>query len=158
MTLEKLLLEKLASWRPHSARQTLTLEHADSGWIVDLVAECVESVGARLWEVRLSRLTSLPAPVALADQAAAIVARVTGLMEPLRLVEIDASRDLAQFRSTAPAARDGSLYYYEVVRNSDGTTHLSRYQAIPASGKRQQVAFSLTNEVLAKFVADLASI
>ncbi len=157
MTLNDLLLQKLASWRPEKPRQTLTINHAASGWKIDVVADVVDTVGARLWEVALTRTAPPAEPASLAEQAQAIAARVTGLMEPLRLVEIDAERGVAQLRSTAPAARGEALFYYEVQRQADGATRVARFQANPASGKREQVAFTLTHEALAKLVADLAA-
>jgi hypothetical protein len=156
MTLDETLLQKLADWRPDTTRQTLTVEHAASGWIVEVTADRVETVGARLWEVALRRSAPLSGPASLAEQAGEIAARVTGLLEPLRLVEVDAGLDLAQLRSDAPAARGEELSYYEVVRQGDGTTHVRRYLQGPG-GKRQQVAFTLTLDALGKLVADLAS-
>ena len=158
MTLDETLLRKLADWRPDTTRQTLTVSAADSGWAIELTADRVETLGTRLWEVGLRRTAPAATPVPLAEQAARIAARVTGLLEPLRLVEVDATRDVAQLRSTSPAARGEELAYYEVVRHGDGTTQLRRYQHGQATGKRQQVPFTLTNEALAKLVADLASV
>jgi hypothetical protein len=155
MTLDETLLQRLADWRPDSPRQTLTVEDA-GGWAVELTADRVETVGARLWEVALRRLVPLESPAPLAEQAGRIAARVTGLLEPLRLVERDAGLGLAQMRSCAPAARGEELAYYEVVRRADGATHVRRYLQ-GAGGKRQQVAFTLTLEALGKLVADLAS-
>jgi hypothetical protein len=82
---------------------------------------------------------------------------VTGLLEPLRLVEVDAPRGVALLRSNAPAAREGTLSYYEVLRQADGTTRVNRYEAWHGTSKRQAIPFTLTNEALAKLVGDLAS-
>ena len=158
MTLNDLLLQKLASWRPALPRQTLTLDHADSGWKVEVVADVVETVGAKVWEVALRRTRPAETAVSLADQADRIAARVTGLMEPLRLVEVDTARDVAQLRSTAPAARGEALFYYEVLRHADGATTLRRFQAAATGPKREQVAFTLTHEAVAKLVADFAAV
>ena len=32
MTLDEMLLQKLAEWRPDSGRQTLTVAHPETGW------------------------------------------------------------------------------------------------------------------------------
>src|SRR5262249_18814467 len=95
-------------------------------------------------------------PVPVAEQARRIANQVTGLLEPLRLLEIDAGRDLAQLRSQAPAQRGGDLQYYEVLRHGHRDTQVARYQASHASSKREQVPFTLTHEALGKLVRDLA--
>lgn len=154
MMLDELLLQKLADGRSPSARQTVTVEHADAGWRVDLQADAVESLGGRYSEVTLTR-TAPATPVPVKEQGERIAARVTGLLEPLRLVEVDGGRDLAQLRSDAPARRGEELCYYEVLRQGDGTTSVRRYQQLPGA-KRQAVAFTLTHEALAKLVRDLA--
>lgn len=155
MTLDETLLRKLANWRPDTARQTLTAD-AD-GWKADVTADSVDTVGAKLWEVALQRTAPAANPAPLAEQAARIAARVTGLMEPLRLVEIDAAHDMAQLRSAAPAAKGDALHYYEVERRTDGRSNVRRFQGGNAVTKREQVPFALTHEALAKLVSDLAS-
>jgi hypothetical protein len=116
----------------------------------------VEALGCRLWQVALRPLT--PAPTAdLKARAEQLAGRVTGLLEPLRLVEVDAERGSAQLRSDRPGHWGDGQFYYEVLMSADGATILRRYQA-PAGAdqpKRQQVAFTLTHEVLAKLVTDL---
>lgn len=151
MTRNETLQRKLADWQPHSSRQTLAVG-ADA-WNAQVVADRVESLGVELWEVRLTRTTAVTAP--LAEQVTTLAGRITGLMEPVRVVEIDATR--AQLRSTAPAAQGEALFYYEILRDADGTTHVARYQASLASGKRQQIPFTLTREALAKLLADLTA-
>ena len=43
-------------------------------------------------------------------------------MEPLRLIEVDAERDTALLRSTAPQQRGDDLFYYEVQLKSGGAS------------------------------------
>src|SRR5262249_21351777 len=98
MNLAEALLAKLAKWRPDSGRQTLDVVPPDSGWAVAVDAGQVEFLGGRFWEVALRPLQ--PAPVAdLQARAEQMAGRVTGLLEPLRLVEVDAGRGEAQLRS-----------------------------------------------------------
>jgi hypothetical protein len=154
MTLAEALLQKLAKWRPDS-RQSLDLPHAESGWAVALDAGQVEFLGSRLWEVALRPLT--PTPVAdLPARAEQLAARVTGLLEPLRLVEVDAGRGVAQLRSDRPGQWGDGAFYYEVLLQADGATSVRRYQAPTTDQpRRQQVPFTLTHEALAKIVTDL---
>ncbi len=156
MTLDEILLRKLASWRPDSACDRLTVDDPGSGWQASISAEQVDTLGCRLRDITLSRSRPLDNPAPLAEQAGRIAGRVTGLLEPLRLVEVDEPHGVAQLRSAAPAVRGEELAYYEVLRHADGTTRFGRYQA-PAAGKRQAVPFTLTHEALGKLVGDLAT-
>jgi hypothetical protein len=158
MTIGETLLQKLANWRPNSASDRLNLLHEASGWSVTLVAEQVETMGCRLHEITLARQTSPATLPTLEEQARHISSRVTGLLEPLRLVEIDSPHGVALLRSHAPAVRGETRSYYEVLRHNDGTTRVNRYDSMPAGGKRQVVPFTLTNEALAKLVTDLATV
>jgi len=132
------------------------VDHTDSGWQVSVSAERTDTLGCRLCDLTLSRLRPLEGAAPLAEQASRLAGRVTGLLEPLRLVEVDAEHGVAQLRSITPAQRGDERAYYELIRLGDGTTRLNRYQA-PAGGKRQAVPFTLTHEGLAKLVNDLAS-
>lgn len=153
MTLENLLLQNLDKWRPQG-RSTLSFDHAESGWRATLDADRVDTIGIQLHTLQLSRVQPLPAGPSLREQAEAIARRVTGLLEPLRLVELDTAHGVAQLRSESPAVRGEAKRYYELLRHESGTTTLSRYEA--GAGPRQAVGFTLTHEALAKLVRDLA--
>jgi hypothetical protein len=151
MTLDELLLQRLADWGSVGGRQEMSVSD-DQGRTVRLVAEHVDVVGCRLDEVTLTG----PAVADLPARAAAVAARVTGLLEPLRPIETDAAAGVALLRSSAPVRRGEVRSYYELLLRADGSAALHRYQA-PAGGRRQAVAFSLTHEALAKLVADLTA-
>ncbi len=155
MSLDALLLEKLAKWRPDNDRATLDVADAESGWSAAVTAECVDVVGCRLWEVGLRR-SGEAMPVDVQARAERVCQRVTGLLEPLSLVEVDRTRNVAQLRSEQPGQRGEERFYYEVLLDGDGGSTVRRYQA-PRSDtpRRQQVAFTLTHEALAKLVGDL---
>jgi hypothetical protein len=157
MNLDEMLLQKLADWRPDSGPQTLEIDDAASGWKAVVSTDAVDTLGCRLHEVILTRTTPLTGAGDLADQAQRIANRVSGLLEPLCLVEVDGEHDLAQLRSESPAKRGAALHYYEVLRHGDGTTRLNRYEASPA-GPRKAIGFALTHEALAKVVSDLATV
>jgi hypothetical protein len=82
--------------------------------------------------------------------------RVSGLLESLRVVEIDAQRDEAQLRSNEPSRRKKDLYYYEVILKGTQQATVRRYHSLEQGGRREQVAYTLTHESAAKLVADLA--
>jgi hypothetical protein len=155
MTLEETLLQNLAEWRFDNGRQTLTVAHPETGWTVAVVADCGESVGCRLWELNLSRPEAVPS-ANLKTRAERLAGQATGLMEPLRLIEVDAHGDTALLRSAAPQKRGDDLFYYEVLLRSAGAG-VRRYQSSTKGDARQQIAFPLTHEALAKLGADLTN-
>jgi hypothetical protein len=155
MTLDELLLQKLAKWRPDNNEPTLDVADPASGWTVRLTADRVEEVGSRLTELTLSRTTPL-AGVDLNTRAGLVASQVTGLLEQLRLIEIDSERNTALLRSQGPSQRGEKLFYYEVLLQADGGCSLRRYQASQQVGSRREaVSFTLTHDALAKLVNDL---
>ena len=152
MTLSESLLRKLSEWSPAGAgRHSMT--HTDLGRTVTLTADRADSLSCLVWELAVTT----PEPVALRDWAAAVAKRVTGLVEPLTVHEIDAGRGEAVLRSTAPSAKGGALAYYEVKLHADGRADVRRYHGSKAAPGREQVAFALTHEVLAKLAEDVVA-
>ena len=80
-------------------------------------------------------------------------------METLRLVEVDAPANAALLRSEQPGQLGEDRFYYEVLVHGDGGSVVRRYRT-PQAGqpRRQQVAFTLTHETLAKLVRDLTAV
>ena len=150
------LLQNLAEWRFDNARQTLPVVHPESGWSVAVTADCADRIGCRVWELTLTRPAAAPAPAELKAWAERLSGRATGLLEALRLIEVDAERATAMLRSAAPQKRGDELSYYEVLLHSSGAA-VRRYQASIHGGTREQIAFSLTHEALAKLAADLTA-
>lgn len=154
MTLNEPLLQKLSEWRPEgSGRQLLAVSDPASGWTASVTAERVDATGCLVWELALRRDRAGTDLAAWAKRAAS---RVTGLVEPLKVVEVDPARGEALLRSDEPSTRADQLFYYEAILNRAGSATVRRYQASHQLGShRQQHAFSLTHEVLAKLAADL---
>jgi hypothetical protein len=154
MTLDDMLLRRLAEWRPDSARTTVTTGPADDGWSVTLTAEANDQLACRAWELSVSR--SQPVED-LKGWAERLGGRATGLLEALRLLEVDPEQGVAQLRSGSPTQRGEEVLYYEVLLRRSGSAELRRYRAArDGSKKREQVAFALTHEALGKLVNDLA--
>jgi hypothetical protein len=158
MTLAETLLQRLADWRPagegrHAASFTLP----DCGWTVRLTAERVDTVGCLLTEVEVTRAeTVADDPATLEAHAKRAAARVTGLLEPLRLIEIDRVRHIALLRSGSPPTKANAVLYYEVRFEGLNRVTVHRYQSVKATPARTEpVAFALTHEALAKVVDDL---
>ena len=195
MTLVEKLLQRLADWQPAEGRQTLGIADEDMDWAVSLTADRFDSLGCLVWEITLRRTGSLrvqpggPSPQPLSPSAGErgrgegaseelhawannVAQRVTGLLEPLKVVEVDTLRNQALLRSQAPARRGNDLFYYEIILTGLREAHVRRYQAAqvdrpspqplsPAAGERgrgegrEQIAFALTCESLAKLAGDL---
>ena len=157
MTLEEALLQKLAEWRFDNGPRTLVAPHPEGGWTAAVKAEHSDRVGCQVWDLNLTRPEAAPVSTDLKTRAERTAARVTGLLEPLKLIEVDADRDAALLRSAAPAKRGDDLYYYEVELKTGGATTVRRYQGSSAGAARQQIAFPLTHEALAKVAGDLTA-
>ncbi len=159
MTPSEKMLAKLAEWRPAAgARSSLTMVDDDTGWTTTLTADRNDELGCLLWDVSWS-LHAAPAGEApdLKDWAQRLADRITGLLEPLKVLEVDAARNEAILRSARVTQRGQSLLYYEAVLQGTGNVTLRRYQASHDNGNRQQTAFALTHEAVARVVDDLTA-
>lgn len=160
MTLDEIVLQRLTEWRPPSNdRHTLTIPDENAGWSVGVIVDRHDDLGCALWELTLRR-TRQPADSSantLEAWAHRAAGRVMGLLEPLRVVEIDRPRGEAMLRSQDPSCRSENLYYYEVLLKGTREAALRRYRTQPVGGRREQIPFTLTHEALAKVSADLAA-
>jgi hypothetical protein len=155
MTLENTILENLAKWRfPPGDRRTLTAE--EGGWVATVHADSADTVGCHVWEVNVSRPNGTTGTVDLKARAAKVAAEVTGLLEPLKILEVDEPKAKALLRSEAPKQVGDSLHYYEVQLGGDGSASARRFEAERGGGKRKQIPYTLTHDALAKLADDLA--
>jgi hypothetical protein len=157
MTLDETLLPKLAEWRPagpgpHHFGAALT----PPGWMLSLTAAQAESLGCLVSEVGVHRPARPADAAALTQWAVRCAERVTGLLEPLKVIEVDATRSEALLRSETPAARGDHLFYFELLLQGTHAATLHRYRAAKGgAGRRDTVPFPLTHEAVAKLAADL---
>ncbi len=154
MTLENKLLKKLAEAPPTGERHELIV--SEGAWTAHLDFERRDEMSGRLREVCLRRQSAGTGNVqAWADR---IAGRVTGLLEPLKVIEVDVPKDEALLRSTNPTEKNDEVFYYEVRLRGTSQATLQRYQHRQQSGKKRlQVPFALTHETLAKFAADVTA-
>ena len=117
MTHNDQLLNDLNEWRPAGTGPHSFGHDLDTGWTVAVTADSADTVGCRLTELAVTRpAPAKPATAAdLKQWAGRTVARVTGLLEPLKLIEVDAARSEAVLRSETPAQRGTSVEYYELL-------------------------------------------
>ena len=153
MTLENIVHKSLSESDYVAGRHEWSAADPDSGWSVCLTAERRDQWSTVAWEVALRRDRQQGD---LATWAQRIAERVT--LEPFKVIEVDAARNEGLLRSVRPTERDGKLYYYELFLKGTASALMRRYQASHEAGdKRQQVAFALANEALAKVIGDVSA-
>lgn len=156
MTLAEALQARLAEGLPADAGKT-ALPLPDHGWTVEVDADRVESLGCRLNGLAVVRAEPRADDDAAVEAAARRAAsRVTGLMEPLRFIEIDRLRHVALVRSDAPPTKGNDVHFYEVRFEGMNRIAVTRQQAAKSSpAAKRAVPFTLTHEAIAKLVDDL---
>jgi hypothetical protein len=122
---------------------------------VTLDVQTLEKLGGELWEVSVEPEAAPTLP--LADHSRGLAARLTGLLEPLSLIECDTMRGVAMLRSQKPLQQDQDLFFYELMVADSGKATLRRYRHPHGGSHRLQVPFIVTREALAKGIADLAT-
>jgi hypothetical protein len=155
--LNEVVLQKVADWRPTGeGRKTLSIPDEGSGWSVAITADQHDRLSSSLWEVVLSA-TAPAAERSLQDWAYQVAGQARGLLESLKVVEIDGLRNEAILRSDEPATQGDQVAYYEVFLQGNRRATFRRYHASrQGQPRREQVSFTLTHEVLARLIADLA--
>ncbi len=150
MTLENTLRHQLSNPEPGGFH----VSHGD--WNVTLTAEKNDSLSCALRDLTLER--NAPIQEELPAWAARVAERATGLIEPLKLIEVDQPLGKALLRSAAPTVKDGKSYYYELLleRTTRTVANLRRYAGGRNGGdRREAVAFVLTHDAIVKLVTDL---
>jgi len=158
MTFGEKIQEKLAEWRPAGGtRAKLTIADDKIGWTTTLTAERNDELGCLVWELNWLRTAATGSESDLKAWATQVAGRITGLVEPLKVVEVDPSRNEAILRSAKVTQRAAVVLYYEALLQGTGNVTLRRYQAHQDNSQRQQVAFALTHETLARVVDELVA-
>jgi hypothetical protein len=154
MNRNEALLGSLNKWRPPEGRQSLHVTDETTGWGVTLTADHSDRLGCLIWELALRK--NAVAALPLNQWAARVADRATGLLETMKVVEVDPGRGEALLRSESPACHGEQAAYYEVILGVVGSATLRRFTAPRnGTGKREQTAFALTHEAVAKLAYDL---
>jgi len=152
------LLPKLAEWRPIGAGPHSFAAPLENGWQIAITADHAESLGCRAIGLNISRPAAQPTTAAeLTAWAVRSARRVTGLLETIKVIEVDARRSEAILRSDPPAIRGTAVQYYELALAGTHSAVLRRYQAERAGGRREAIPFALTHETIAKVAEDLTA-
>jgi hypothetical protein len=157
MTLAEKLLPRLSEWEPAGAgRHSWSTDLDDAGWNVHISADRADSLSCLVWELTLTRTLDAPKGLTLDSWALGIASRVGGLMEDLKVYEVDPLANEAVLRSDAPRARGANLAYYEIRLHGLTRAVVRRFTAAKPKPGREQAPFALTHEVLARLVEDIA--
>ncbi len=86
-----------------------------------------------------------------------LAARVTYLLEPLKVLEIDSGGGEVQIRSKAPTNRAEQRSFYEVRLYKQGVLRLERYAVDDSSRQRRRTPCQFTREVVERLADDIAA-
>jgi hypothetical protein len=86
-----------------------------------------------------------------------LTSRVTYLMEPLVVLEVDPSGGEVSLRSKNPTPRDGLRAYYEVRLSRSGTLRLARVVFDEEARRRRPAPCQMSREVLERLADDLVA-
>jgi hypothetical protein len=139
----------------------LSFQDDASNWHVSVTTDRRDEIGCALWEVdlRCGRDVGPHADSDLTAWANRLASSVSGLLEALKVIEVDPIRNEALLRSDPPHYQDEHVAYYELHLRGTSSATLRRYvAALRSPERREQITFTLTNEVIAKLVADVAGV
>lgn len=85
-----------------------------------------------------------------------LASKLTYLLEPLRVIEVDGNAGAVQMRSQPPYQRDKQTRYYEVLVQRGGSLSLVRYERLPGE-PRKAIPAHVTEEVFYRLADDFAS-
>ncbi|CAN5451332.1 hypothetical protein BH11PLA2_BH11PLA2_28620 [soil metagenome] len=153
MTLSENLLAKLSELNDNSA--TIMAIENDS-WRLTLQTEGLDRLSCSLREVTMNRRGNAPAGLTVKTWAERIAASVSGLRENLKVLEVDATENVAILRSESPSKKGTAVSYYEIRLQGMVQATVQRFEAdMKGTTRREQVAFPLTHEVLGKLIDDI---
>jgi hypothetical protein len=94
---------------------------------------------------------------ALNEWGTRLAGRITYLMEPLKVLEIDSGGGEVQIRSQSPTTRDTERGYYEMRLFRQGMLRMQRFTYDAKAQKRRESPCQLTREVLERLADDIAA-
>jgi hypothetical protein len=143
------LQDQLSRWQPSDGPSAFTADFGD--WTVRIDAEQTDRIGCLVRELSVTRSAAGESPIVVGPWARKVAANAVGLLEPLRVIEVDGERNAAILRSDAPARAGDRAAYYEAALDGRGVGTLRRYVAdVKAGTRRDAMPFALTRETIAK--------
>ena len=136
-----------------------TIEAATPDHRLALLGAAGSPIGVAFDQLSFAALDPDPA-LAIADLRAwgdRLAARMTYLMEPLVVLEVDGLAGSAELRSQAPTARGEVRSFYEVRLGRDRSLRMQRVAFDAATRRRQPTPCQLTGEMLGRLADDLVA-
>jgi hypothetical protein len=135
---------------------TVTVEDGPHRLTMHLTA--LDAVGVAFTALEFATTSRAESPSeALKEWGDRLSGRVTYLMEPLKVLEIDAGGGEVQIRSQSPTARAEKRGYYEVRLFRQGTLRMERFVLDEATRQRRSTPCQFTREVLERLADDIAA-
>ena len=144
--------EALGAGAPASS--TIAVEDGSLQLLIDLSQ--AGPVGMAVREIQLHNAGSHWSIADLSARSERIAAKVTYLMEPLRLVETDSEALEVELRSVCPTKRMDRSSFYQARLKGDGRFSLKRVSFNEGDRQRVPVDMQLTSETLERLADDLA--
>lgn len=118
----------------------------------------VDRLGCELRLLRGNRTDAVSLDIdTLKQKGAELCRRVTYLLEPLQVVEVDSQATTVQARSQPPDRQSDRIRYYELQLNSPATLQLFRFEK-RGQVPRTRINLHLTFEQVEKLVEDLGKV
>ncbi len=135
---------------------TVTVEESPSRLTLNLTA--LDTVGVAFTTMEFAA-TSRPewGSEALKEWGERLSKRVSYLMEPLKVLEVNDQGGEVQMRSQSPTPRADQRAYYEMRLFRQGTLRMERYAFDETTRHRRQVPCQLTRETLERLADDIAA-
>jgi hypothetical protein len=157
MSLKQQVQQALLNWPPFAGECRL-LDAQEGGTRLQCRITALDRLACAFEQLQVHRPELAGASLDRLKQVAdRLSARLTYLLEPIRILEADAEQCVVQLRSSPPDREAEAAFYYELLVRADGTLSLTRYAKHPGT-PRQVTPAQVTHEVLLKLVADLAAV
>lgn len=102
--------------------------------------------------------SQVPSSRKLGDLADQLTRRITYLMEPLRVLEVDEDAGELEIRSSPPSQREQVRYYYELRLSCTGSLSLQRIAFDEIARLKKSVPCQLTREALERLIDDIVDV
>ncbi|MGC8640516.1 MAG: hypothetical protein ACP5XB_11635 [Isosphaeraceae bacterium] len=135
---------------------TVTVEDGPNRFTLNLTA--LDSVGAAFDSLEFVTTDRQDwSSEALNAWGERLAARVTYLLEPLKVLEIDGGGGEVQIRSQSPSSRADQRGFYEVRLFRQGRLRMERYTFDDATRQRRHAPCQFTREVVERLADDIAA-
>ncbi len=149
--------QSLAALAPPVTGQTV-LRVADDRRELEAELSAIDRLACAFDTFRVTIAAMATAETAqLKEHAGKLAAKLSYLLEPIGLIEVDADRCVVQLRSIPPQRDEDRIAYYELLAERGGTFSLRRYEVF--SGQpRQPVPAEVTREVFLRLADDFGGL